>query len=110
MNGVATFLIAVATLALMGCDLLQSSTPPDSETLKSDLVTYRQDLAPGVVVAFVEGLTPEMPVKVAWSLTCSGSRSFWTSKGTSYTSMTSEATWKRFSETQRWWLGSGKGL
>ena len=66
MNGVAPFLIAVAALALMGCDLLQSSTPPDSETLKSDLATYRQDLAPGVVVAFVEGLTPEMAVKVAY--------------------------------------------
>ena len=66
MNGVAPFLIAVAALALMGCDLLQSPTPPDSETLKSDLATYRQDLAPGVVVAFVEGLTPEMPGKVAY--------------------------------------------
>ena len=66
MNGVAPFLIAVAALALMGCDLLQAPTPPDSETLKSDLATYRQDLAPGVVVAFVEGLTPEMPGKVAY--------------------------------------------
>ena len=40
--------------------LLGSTTPtPASET-------YRQDLGPGVVVAFVEGLSPEMPDKVAY--------------------------------------------
>ncbi len=66
MNGVAPILIAVAALVLAGCALLQSPTPPDSETLKSDLATYRQDLGPGVVVAFVEGLTREMPGKVAY--------------------------------------------
>ena len=40
--------------------LLGSTTPtPASQT-------YRQDLGPGVVVAFVEGLSPEMPDKVAY--------------------------------------------
>ena len=66
MKVVVPILIAVAALALTACDLLQSPTPTFSETLKSDLATLRQDLSSDVVVAFVEGLTPEVPGKVAY--------------------------------------------
>ena len=52
--------LGLAFLALAACGGLQSTTPePASET-------YRLDPASGVVVAFVEGLTPEMPEKVAY--------------------------------------------
>ena len=54
--GKLLFLLIVA-LALAGC---AADTPePASDT-------YRLDLGPGMVVAFVEGLTPEMPEKVAY--------------------------------------------
>ena len=39
---------------------------PGSTTPTPASETYRQDLGPGVVVAFVEGLSPEMPDKVAY--------------------------------------------
>ena len=59
--------LVLAALALAACGLVQSPTPGlDSETLKSELASYRQDLAPGIVVSFVEGLTPEIPGKVAY--------------------------------------------
>ena len=59
--------LVLAALALAACGLVQSPTPGlDSETLRSELASYRQDLAPGIVVSFVEGLTPEMPGKVAY--------------------------------------------
>ena len=47
----------IAALALAAC---AADTPmPDSKT-------YRLDLGPGMVAAFVEGLTQEMPEKVAY--------------------------------------------
>ena len=52
--------LGLAALALSACGGELSTKPePASET-------YRLDLGPGVVVAFVEGLTPEMPGKVAY--------------------------------------------
>ena len=54
---VKALLALIVALALAGC---AADTPePASET-------YRLDLGPGMVVAFVEGLTPEMPEKVAY--------------------------------------------
>ena len=59
--------LVLAALALAACGLVQSPTPGlDSETLRSDLDTYRLDLSSGMVVAFVEGLTPGMSGKVAY--------------------------------------------
>ena len=66
MKKVASFLIAVAIVALTACDPLQSPTPSFSETLRSNLGTYRQDLPSGVVVAFVEGLPTKAPGRVAY--------------------------------------------
>ena len=54
--GKTLFLLTVA-VALAGC---AADTP---ETASQ---TYRLDLGPGMVAAFVEGLTPEMPEKVAY--------------------------------------------
>ena len=52
--------LGLAALALVACGGLESTTPePASET-------YRLDLSSSVVVAFVEGLTPEMSEKVAY--------------------------------------------
>jgi len=59
-------MMAVGVLAVTACNLLPSSTPYSSETLKSELAAYRQDLSSDVVVAFVDGLAPEMPGKVAY--------------------------------------------
>ena len=52
-----TLVLLMVALALTGC---ATGTPvPASQT-------YRLDLGPGMVVAFVEGLTPEMSEKVAY--------------------------------------------
>ena len=59
--------LVLAALALAACGLVQSPTPGlDSETLRPELDTYRLDLSSGMVVAFVEGLTPGMSGKVAY--------------------------------------------
>ena len=71
-----TSVVLVAMLSLLtACSVTQStvaptSTPspmlPGSVTPEPASETYRLDLGPGLVVAFVEGLTPEMPEKVAY--------------------------------------------
>ena len=71
-----TSVVLVAMLFLLtACSGAQStvaptSTPspmlPGSVTPEPASETYRLDLGPGLVVAFVEGLTPEMPEKVAY--------------------------------------------
>ena len=64
--------LGLAALALTGCGGLQSTTPEPasgwvvSTTPEPAFETYRLDLGSGVVVAFVEGLTPEMSEKVAY--------------------------------------------
>lgn len=52
-----TLVLLIAALALAGC-------AADTPKLASE--TYRLDLGPSMVVAFVEGLTPEMREKVAY--------------------------------------------
>ena len=52
-----TLFLFVVALALAGCSA--AAPEPVSQT-------YRLDLGPGMVAAFVEGLTPEMPEKVAY--------------------------------------------
>ena len=52
--------LGLAVLTVAACGAVPWTTPWSAS------VTHRLDLAPGVVVAFVEGLTPEMPEKVAY--------------------------------------------
>ena len=76
MRCVFTSVVLVAMLFLLtACSGTQStvtptSTPspmlPGSVTPEPASETYRLDLGPGLVAAFVEGLTPEMPEKVAY--------------------------------------------
>ena len=62
----------LAALALAACGGLQSTTPEPasgwvvSTTPEPAFETYRLDLGSGVVVAFVEGLTPGLSGKVAY--------------------------------------------
>ena len=71
-----TSVVLVAMLSLLtACSGTQSTVAPTSApspmlpgsvTPEPPSETYRLDLGPGLVVAFVEGLTPEMPEKVAY--------------------------------------------
>ena len=67
--------LGLAALILTACagmpsDGVPTKVPPPASTgwgaPEPASETYRLDLSPGVVVAFVEGLTPEMPEKVAY--------------------------------------------
>ena len=73
MNSLLKFVaLGLAALALTACGELQSTPPePGSGWVESAISepaieNYRLDLGSGVVVAFVEGLTPEMSEKVAF--------------------------------------------
>ena len=65
-----TILILLAACGGMQPSVDPTATPspllPGSMTPEPASETYRLDLAPGLVVAFVQGLTPEMPEKLAY--------------------------------------------
>ena len=68
--------LGLVALALMGCGGMPGPTP------WSDSAANRLELGSGVVVAFVEGLTPEMPEKVAYiTHVASGSQAILDSEG-----------------------------
>ena len=68
--------LGLVALALMGCGGMPGPTP------WSDSAANRLELGSGVVVAFVEGLTPEMPENVAYiTHVASGSQAILDSEG-----------------------------
>ena len=74
-NALTSWALVTTLLLLSACNGTQpavapTATPspmlPGSVTPEPASGAYRLDLGPGMVIAFVEGLTPEMPEKVAY--------------------------------------------